>query len=387
MADLRKPVSQLDAKKIWIQAQRLNTAAPFGDSVDATRLAVEHLGYVQIDTINVIERCHHHILFSRIPSYRRSHLLHAQRDAKSVFEYWTHALSYIPSGDFRFFMPEMAAYRRDTTRWYHSTTPREIRRVLKTIADEGPVTIRDMNDEVLVEKTHPWASKKPSKKALEVAFYAGQVVINERIGMLKRYELTQRHFGWTAMPRRATAPEILSYRLDRALRSQGFVSLDSVAYLEPSAKPAFEKLIRARVRAGALVEIVVEGAPAKVQHWAEPSVLDRPLLEPTITHLLSPFDPLVIQRKRLAMIFDYEHRFEAYVPAAKRKYGYFALPVLMDDEIVALVDLKTDRQKQKLLVQKWSWLPKFKSAARKARIEDALDRFETFQLQVDGAIG
>jgi len=378
MNQARKPVTKQEAKRFWIQAQRLHTPSPFGDRIDATRQAIEHLGYVQIDTINVIERCHHHILFNRIPSYRRDHLARAQKTEKSVFEYWTHALSYIPAKDFRFFMDRMAEYRTNPERWYHKTTPQEIRRVLKTIEKEGAVTIRDMNDDVLVEKTHPWASKKPSKKALEVAFYAGQVVIAERLGMLKRYELTLRHFGWDKMPKRASAQEILNYRLDRSLRTQALVSLDSVSYLEPSAKPSFEKIIASRVRKGELVEVAIEGLPVK--HWAKPEIFSEEPAEPELTHLLSPFDPLVIQRKRLAQFFDYEHRFEAYLPKEKRKYGYFALPVLMDDEIVALLDLKTDRQKNELLIQKWSWLKKFKSPSRKARVEDALDRFESFQL-------
>ncbi len=101
-------------------------------------------------------------------------------------------------------------------------------------------------------------------------------------------------------------------------------------------------------------------------------------------HILSPFDPLIIQRKRTSLIFGYNHLFEAYVPKAKRKLGYFALPVLVGDEIVAALDLKADRQNKKLLMQKWTWIGK--SAAKGARkepkrvIEDELDRFERFQL-------
>jgi uncharacterized protein YcaQ len=94
------PVTKSEARHVWLRAQRLDTAAPFGEGPKATAAAVEHLGYVQIDTINVIERCHHHILFSRIPNYRRADLRQAQSVDKSVFEYWTHALSYVPSKDF-----------------------------------------------------------------------------------------------------------------------------------------------------------------------------------------------------------------------------------------------------------------------------------------------
>ena len=101
-------------------------------------------------------------------------------------------------------------------------------------------------------------------------------------------------------------------------------------------------------------------------------------------HILSPFDPLIIQRKRTHLFFDYEHRFEAYVPKEKRLFGYFALPVLVGDDIVAALDLKTDRQNRKLLVQKWSWVgngkPKGARKDLKRRIEEELHRFEAFQL-------
>ena len=97
-------------------------------------------------------------------------------------------------------------------------------------------------------------------------------------------------------------------------------------------------------------------------------------------HILSPFDPLIIQRKRVALFFGYEHRFEAYVPKDKRVFGYFALPVLVGDEIVAAIDLKTDRERGKLLMQRWTWVGRGAPRAHKRRIEEELHRFERFQL-------
>ena len=99
-----------------------------------------------------------------------------------------------------------------------------------------------------------------------------------------------------------------------------------------------------------------------------------------LVHILSPFDPLINQRKRLHLFFDYEHRFEAYVPKEKRVFGYFAQPVLVGDEIVAVLDLKTDREREKLLVQKWTWLRKDRRKELRRKIESELDRFERFQL-------
>ena len=373
-----------DARRIWLRAQRLDLTAPFGEGAQATAAAVAHLGYVQIDTINVIERCHHHILWNRIPAYRRADLRQAQSVDKSVFEYWTHALSYVPSADLRFFLPAMKYHQREGHKWFAAVTTADLRKVLKLIRRDGALTIRDIDDDVLVDKEHLWASRKPSKRALQLLFYTGVLTISERTGMLKTYELMSRHFGWDKPPKPATASEVTAYLLDRALRAQGIVSVDSTCHLDAPSKPAVRRLIAARVRRGELVPVALDGA-GKQEHWARPQTLEvLPEAASEQVHILSPFDPLIIQRKRTELFFGYGHRFEAYVPKEKRVFGYFALPVLVGDDIIAALDLKTDRQNRKLLVQKWNWVGKGKpKAARpefKRRIEDELHRFEAFQL-------
>src|SRR5271154_2263742 len=376
MPPLNIALKKSQARRAWLKAQRLDERAPFGEGADATPRAIEHLGYVQIDTINVIGRSHHHILFSRIPGYARAHLHKAQTIDKSVFEYWAHALAYMPARDIRHSVRLMHYHRRRET----AVKPAELRKVLSLIKRQGALTIRDIEDDVLVEKVHAWASRKPSAKALRLAFYRGQVTISERVGILKTYELTARHFGWERPPRPAPERETLNYLLDRALRAQGVVSLDSVCYMDAPRKSAMRSLIEGRVRRKELVRVAVEEA-GKVEHWARADVLDA--VSPPdqeLVHILSPFDPLIIQRKRLKFFFDYQHLFEAYVPKPKRKFGYFALPVLVGDEIVAAIDLKTDREKGKLLVQKWTWLGPRTNRGYKLAIENELDRFERFQL-------
>jgi uncharacterized protein YcaQ len=378
------PLTKLEARRIWIGAQRLDTPAPFGTGAPAVAEAIAHLGYVQIDTINVIERSHHHILFTRIPDYRRADLRQAQSLDRSVFEYWTHALSYVASADFRFFIPDMKLHKREGHRWFANVKPSDTRKVMRLLR-EGALTIRDIEDDVLTEKEHLWASRKPSKRALQLAFYTGAVTVSERNGMLKTYELMGRHFGWDKPPKSATTGEITAYLLDRALRSQGVVSLESVCHLDAPRKQAVRALIQRRVRHGELVGVALEGA-GKQAHWASPEALAEGRETSGLVHILSPFDPLIIQRKRTHLIFDYEHRFEAYVPKPKRKFGYFALPVLVGEDIVAALDLKTDRQNRKLLMQKWNWVGPGKAAkgearaALKRRIEEELHRFERFQL-------
>src|SRR5215813_12904674 len=246
------PLTTQQARRIWLAAQRLDTLAPFGAGPKAVADAVTHLGYVQIDTINVIERCHHHILYTRIPAYRRADLRQAQTTDKSVFEYWTHALSYVPSRDFRFFMPDMRLHKREGHRWFANVTPADTRKVMRLLKG-GALTIRDIEDDVLQEKVHLWASRKPSKRALQLAFYCGTVTVSERNGMLKTYELMGRHFGWDKPPKSASTAEITAYLLDRGLRSQGLVSLDSICHLDAPRKKQIAAVIARGVRRGELV--------------------------------------------------------------------------------------------------------------------------------------
>jgi uncharacterized protein YcaQ len=259
-------------------------------------------------------------------------------------------------------------------------TKQELRKVLTLIRKGGGLTIRDIDDDVLTEKDHLWASRKPSKRALQLAFYTGALTISARSGMLKTYELMERHFGWDKWPKPASEREITTYQLDRALRAQGIVSLDSICYMNAPSKSIMRRLIDARVRRQELVPVALENA-GKTEYWVQPETLDtQPQPDEALVHVLSPFDPLIIQRKRLKFFFDYEHRFEAYVPKDKRVFGYFALPVLVGDKVVAAVDLKTDRKKGKLLVQKWNWFGRGSARTYKRLIEEELHRFERFQL-------
>jgi uncharacterized protein len=382
---LKNPVVQLtsvQARRIWLHAQRLDTTEAFGSGPKATPAAVAHLGYLQIDTIYVIERSHHHILYTRIPTYRREHLHQAQSIDKTVFEYWTHALSYVPTESLRFYVRDMRQAHQDWQRrngWFGTVSNADLRRVVARIRRHGALTIRDIEDEP-VEKDYAWASRKPSKRVLELAFYKGLVTISQRVGMLKTYELMSRHFGWSRLPRAATERETLNYLLDRALQSQGIVSVESICHLDAPRKPAMRRLLESRVRRKELILVELEGAGHWL-HWVRPDTLDAiPDPAQEQVHILSPFDPLIIQRKRLRLFFDYEYRFEAYVPKHKRVFGYFVCPVLIGDRMVAALDLKTDRSRQKLLVQRWHWIGRGSSRAHRQQVEAALHKFEQFQL-------
>ncbi|MGB3289543.1 MAG: crosslink repair DNA glycosylase YcaQ family protein [Burkholderiaceae bacterium] len=375
---MRIDISLPQARRLWLRAQRLDDAAPFGAGAPATPAAIRHLGYVQIDTINVIERCHHHILWTRIPSYRRDDLRQAQTIDKTVFEYWTHALSYVPTDDLSFFIGDMQRQSQSPRSWFSSVSASELRKIVARVRRDGALSIRDIEDDELVDKDHAWASRKPSKRALQLAFYMGKLTVSERTGMLKKYELMDRHFHWDRPPRKASEKQVADYLLDRALRSQGLVSLDSVCHLNAWRKPLLRQAIEKRVKQGRLLPVALDGA-GKTEHWAHPEALAAKLQETAQVHILSPFDPLIIQRKRLKMFFDYEHLFEAYVPREKRVYGYMGLPVLVGDEIVAVLDLKADRARRELLIQAWTWVGRGRASAHKRLIEEKLDAFAQFQ--------
>ena len=379
---MKTPLIQLSsaqARSIWLHAQRLDTTEPFGSGPKATPAAVAHLGYLQIDPIYVIERSHHHILRTRIPSYRREHLHQAQSIDKTVFEYWAHALSYLPIESMRFHVRDMRRNWQRRVVWFDKVSSGDLRKVLSRIRRDGPLTIRDIDNDALIEKDYAWGSRKPSKRALETAFYKGLVTISHRAGMLKTYELLTRHFNWDRLPRAALEVETLNYLLDRALRSQGIVSVESICHQDAPRKAAMRRLLESRVRRNELMPVQVAGAGESL-HWMHPDSLDAiPAPAREQVHILSPFDPLIIQRKRLRLFFDYEYRFEAYVPKDQRVFGYFVCPVLIGDRIVAGLDLKIDRQRQKLLVQRWNRVGRASRADRQ-QVEAALHEFERFQL-------
>ncbi len=197
--------------------------------------------------------------------------------------------------------------------------------------------------------------------------------------MLKTYELLERHFGWKGLPKAPSPRQVAEYRLDRALRSQGLISPASVMHHRLRLTPDIAAIVERRLRRKELIPLEIEGEA--MPHWATPETLEE-IPEPgePLVHILSPFDPLIIQRARLKLFFGYEHVFEAYVTKAKRKFGYFTLPVLIGDQIVAALDLKTDRAARKLLIQSWHWLDAARPRLHKRLIEAELSRFERFQL-------
>lgn len=367
------------AKKIWMKHQGLHKPSAFGSGPLGALKAIKQLGWVQIDTINVIERAHHHILWSRVPNYRPQHLVQLQSQEKSVFEYWSHVLAYFPTESFYFHRLQMESSKVKPNKWYSSVSIMDRKRMLERIDVDGPISIRDITDDILVEKDHEWSSKKPSKKVLQLLFNRGELVISERQGMLKKYEITERHFGTDQEEPIPTEVEVFAYKLERELRAQGIVSIQSMMPMTYKAdKVKMEKLVRAQEEEGKLVRVQIPGMVG--EHWmATKERKGKADFNENLVHILSPFDPLVYNRKRFHFFFNHDYRFEAYLPKNKRTYGYFALPVIIGTELVALIDMKTDREKDQLLIQQWTWMIKKPSRKVKNLINDRIGEFEKFQ--------
>ncbi len=339
---------------------------------------------MQIDTIHVIERAHHHILWTRLPKYRPSDLQQAQSVDKTVMEAWTHALSYVPTSDFEFHLPRMRRVSREPGSWFDTVTDADIRRVKAQLSRHESLSVDDFDDDPggkrRVDKDHPWASRKPSKRVLEYLFHRGDLVIAKRQGMRKHYALASRHFGWKKVPEPASAEGVLAHRILGHLRSQGIGNLESICHLSPKLKSSCRKLLEDWIAHGKVRQVEIEGVDG--DWWMLDSLWNRyqlltPQQQECGTRFLSPFDPLVIRRKWTKAIFDFEYQFEAYLPQSKRKFGYFGLPILDQGELVGIIDLKADRGQKKILVQSQHLFRRLPGQSR--RIKEALRAFAEFQ--------
>ncbi|HPR08023.1 MAG TPA: crosslink repair DNA glycosylase YcaQ family protein, partial [Denitromonas sp.] len=176
------------AQKLVLLSQRLPPGKPVGSPVAATLAAIEHLGYVQIDTISAVQRAHHHTLWNRNPRYGAAHLDQLVAD-KQVFEYWSHAAAYLPMRDYRFSLPRKHAIASGAQRhWYAPDAPL-MQAVLKRITDEGPLMAKDF--EHSGRKLGEWQTK-PAKRALEYLFMMGELMLPRRVSFQKVYDLTER---------------------------------------------------------------------------------------------------------------------------------------------------------------------------------------------------
>jgi uncharacterized protein YcaQ len=345
-------ITRKQGREIFLKKQ-LFTDKTIQKEKPGTYKVIDQLGYVQIDTISVVERSHHLVLFTRNPGYRHSYLHELQAKDKKIFEYWAHAASFVPMQDYRYYLPRMKSkhvYGSWISNWV-----KENRKVIKMvrgrIEDEGPLSTADFENPV-DRKRGPWWDWKPAKMALEILFWQGILMVKERRSFQRVYDLTQRVLPKGLDISMPSDSEEKEFFIRRALRAMGTASeYDIRNYI--SIKKNLTPYIKAMLKTGEIEQIEIDGL--NKHYFILAKDLSRLRKEDIDTgnkvHFLSPFDNLIIIRNRTKALFNFDYTLECYVPKHKRKYGYFSLPILWQGELVGLLDPKADRSDETFLVQ------------------------------------
>lgn len=364
-------------RRTVLDAQGLLQSQPFGRGLAGTLKATQHLGYVQIDTISVVERAHHHVLYSRVPGFKTPMIDQLLRQG-DVFEYWAHAAAFLPMADFRYSLPYKHALKSGQIHWYKNPDKKLMAELLERIRLDGPLRSRDL--ETKRTKTKGWWDWKPAKKALEQLYMQGELMVSGRQGFQKVYDLTERVLSSdvdTSMP---TMEEFAQHLVDQQLRCHGLVTLKGLTYLRRNKdlNIVVKNLIEDRLALGDFEQIQLDSGEVFV---VEAGALEK-RMSPTSNRMviLSPFDNSVIQRDRLKALFDFDFKIECYVPAAKRQYGYFSLPLLFRDQFIGRMDCKAHRKSQHLEI-KYLHFEKhnFDKDLVISAFADAIEQFRCFQ--------
>lgn len=331
------------ARRIALHSQLLFDPRSRGKGAAASLTTIEHLGYVQIDTLTVVERAHHHTLWNRLGQYRLQHIDQLQREGR-IFEHWAHALAYLPMQNYRFSLPMMQRIAGGETHW-SPKDEKETKKVLARIRAEGPLTAKDFKD----KKTSKlmWA-RSASKRALEQLFIEGELMIPHRLNFQKVYDLRERVLPDDVDTRTPSTEELARHLITNYLRAHGFGKADEIAYQRKGMGPAVRQCLNDMVEEQTIVAVQA----GEQQYFCTPTALelaDKSLSRNKVK-ILSPFDNAIIQRKRIGCLFDYDYQIECYTVKHKRRYGYFCLPVLWNGDLVARFDAKSERQNNLLHV-------------------------------------
>lgn len=302
--------------------------------------AIQHLGYVQIDTISVVERAHHHTLYNRVPHYRHGFLdkLIEQRD---IFEYWSHAAAYLPFEDYRFCLPRMRAIKAGQRHWYKKNT-KLMKFILQRIKTDGAMQAKDF-DEHRGFSGGMW-EWGPVKQAIEHLFMQGDLLVTKRNNFQKVFDLAERVVPDYVSREIPTKREYAHYLIERYLKAHGIAMMSEFGYLRKGMGPAVKQALDEKIESQEVLEVKLKSSAHRFFVTPEyENLLDQRLVQAKVK-ILSPFDNLVIQRKRIHRLFDFDYQLECYLPEHKRKYGYFTLPVLWRGNLVARMDAKADRK-------------------------------------------
>jgi uncharacterized protein YcaQ len=350
------------ARRLALAAQGLARPAPPRTTARTLRTTLSQLGAIQIDSINVVARAHELTLAARLDQPDPARFDQVVYRDRAGFEYWGHAASFLPMESYRLFLPKMRRIADRAGGWFPET--REAHAplypvILDRLAAEGPLPASAFR-EPGGGRRGPWWDWTPAKRVLEDLFASGRIMAADRVRFERRYDLTEKVLPPgldLSVPTREEATLELIVLAVRALGIGTFADvIDYFRLRVDAARPAMAEAI-----ASGLVEEVA------VQGWTDTgyvipgAAVPRAITRPPV--LLTPFDSLIWFRERSERVFDFAYRLEVYVPAAKRRYGYYTMPVLAGDRLIGRVDPKLDRKTRRLLL-------------RAIHLEDGVDRDE-----------
>ncbi len=359
-------ISQAEARYLVLRSQLLDGRKISAGTRTAAADVINRLGYVQIDTLAVVNRSHHHTLWTRLPDYQEQILHKLQTVDRTVFEYWAHAMAYLPMTDYRFYISRMRNFENPRGRWARDRLEKSrhlLEPVLDRIRAEGPQSSQDFAAPS-GKKRGSWWDWKPAKMALELLFWRGDLMIAERRNFQKYYDLTER----VLPPHIDTTPpaedETGEFLVNRALSALGIAGEGEIRrFLQPytardadmqmAGKTVIARTLKKLTREKHVLPVRIGGAGQQIYYLLKADLEKLPEAGKTAEEvfILSPFDNLIIQRKRLKKLFNFDYALECYLPAAKRRYGYFVMPVLWGNRFAARLDPKADRKKRLLAIQ------------------------------------
>lgn len=325
-------------------SQGLLSGKKKANSLQKTHAVIRDLSYIQIDTISVIQRAHHHTIWNRNSQYQPADLDQLIKERK-VFEYWSHAAAYLPMRDYRFSLIRKSAYRKGKSSSWYPKDKKLMKSVLAKIAADGPMMLRDFEDND--RPAGVWTSSA-TKKALTLLYMQGDLMICHREKFHKVYEVSERVLPSNIDTSIPTPDEYARFLIRNYLKANGIGKPQEITYLLRNAKTVVNAQLNEMLERSELCEVKVQSEA----YYALSSSMDKipNRTNRNLVKILSPFDNLVIQRKRLKSLFGFDYLLECYVPKAKRIHGYFTLPVLWGDSFVARLDCKAERKESILRI-------------------------------------
>lgn len=375
------------ARRLFLDRHAL-AEAPTGPAkgTDLARL-IDRIGFVQVDSINTVERAHHMILFSRRQTYRPEALKRLIEKDRLLWEHWTHDASVLPMAAYPYWKHRFA---RDAERlhknwksWFRDGYEAQFDTILNRIAAQGPVTSSDVGEGETRGKGG-WWDWHPSKTALEWLWRTGQLVITRREGFQKVYDLTERVIPADHLEAEVSVDEMVHWACTSALDHLGFATpAELQRYYHHITPDQAKGWAKAALQRGEIEEILVEGADgSRRAALARPDVFAAAsaAAEPTSRlRILSPFDPALRERDRAEFLFGFFYRIEVFVPEPKRRWGYYVFPVLEGDRLVGRLDAKAFKAEGVLRLKAfWPEAGVRLTQGRKAKLEAELARLATF---------